>query len=305
MLRAVLALVLGLGVTAGAYVAGQRIEEDVEARLFDEQVQRVGQVATARMAGVLDPVESFGLFAELREVNAATFVPELKGRHDVAPALRAMAWLPVVKERELFEKQVQRYFQGFEIREQTAEGVVQTAGPATAWVPFLLIEPEHGNDLLRGLDIGNLGPLAQTMQQTYMRHAPVASPLFEFTGIDEPVILVLFYVPQPEGFAGALVEPGKLVEVVTQGRPAGMVVRLTDDTTGTVLLEEAGFAEEGSSRFATSLGGRTFSMDVAAGPDFEPTQLQLALPAGLAGGGVGVLMLALVLLGGKREDAAS
>jgi len=305
MLRAVLALMLGLGVTAGAYVAGQRLEEGVEARLFEEQVGRVGQVAMARMAPTLDPVEKFGLFSERREVNAATFVPELKARQDNAPALRAMAWLPVVKDRELFEKQVQRYYQGFEIREQTPEGVVQTAGPATAWVPVLLIEPAEGNDILRGLDIGNLGPLAQTMQQTYVRHAPVASPLFEFTGVDEPMIVVLFYVPEPEGFAGALVDPRELLEHITDGRPQGIVGRITDDTTGTVLITETGFSEEGSIRFASTLGGRTFSLDLSPSPDYQPTQVQAALPAAVGGVGVTLLMMALVLVGGRREESTS
>jgi len=300
MLRAVIALVLGLAVTAGAYMGAQALQEDVEARIFEEQVDRVGKVAISRLAHVVDPVETFGLFAARREVNAATFQPELQARSDTADALRAMLWLPVVKERELFEKQVQRYFQGFEIREQTPEGVVQTAGPATAWVPILLVQPEHGNDVVRGLDIGNLGPLAQTMQQTYMKSRPVASVPFEFTGIDEPLILVLYYVPDPEGFAGALIQPDLLVDHALDGRPTGLVARLTDQTSGQVVLEETGFVEEGSKRFPLAMGSRTYALDVAAAADYQPTQVQLALPAGLAGGGVTVLMLALSLLGGGK-----
>ncbi len=300
MLRAVIALVLGLAVTAGATMGAQVLQEDVEARIFDEQVERVGLVAVSRMAHVVDPVETFGLFAARREVNAATFQPELKARSDTADALRAMLWLPVVKERELFEKQVQRYFQGFEIREQTPEGVVQTAGPATAWVPILLVQPEHGNDVLRGLDIGNLGPLAQTMQQTYMKAAPVTSVPFEFTGVEEPLILVLYYVPEPEGFAGALIQPDVLLNTALEGRPAGLVARLVDQTSGQVVTEEPGFVEEHSKRFALAMGRRTYSLDVAAGPDYQPTQVQLALPAGLAGAGVTVLMLALALVGGGK-----
>jgi hypothetical protein len=304
MLRAVLALVLGLGVTAGAYFGAQSLEEGIQLRIFEEQVQRTGLVAMERMAAVTHPIETFGLYAERREINFGTFVPELKSRADSSETLRAMAWLPVVKDRPLFEEQVGRYYQGYEIREQTPEGDVKTAGPASAWVPVLLIEPGHTNDVLRGLDIGNQAVLAQTMQQTYMRHAPVVSPLFQFTGIDEPLMVALFYVPEPEGFAAALIEPDTLVDQVLLGRPEGLVARLVEEQTRSVLVEEPGFVEEDAERFAVSMGGRTFSLDLARGPAYQPTQLNLALAAGFAGAGVTVLMLALALVGGGKKESA-
>ena len=304
MLRAVLALALGLGVTAGAYVGAQRFQEAIQQRIFEEQVQRVGQVAVLRMQHVIDPVETFGLFAEQRQVNVSTFVPELKGRAERAEGLRAMAWLPVVKDRPLFEQQIKRYYQGFEIREQTPEGDVQTAGPATAWVPFLLIEPSYTNEVLRGLDIGNQSALSETMQQTYIRHAPVVSPPFVFTGIDKPLMVALYYVPEPEGFAAGLIDPNELLQTLMEGRPEGIQARLVEEQSRSVLVTEPGFVEEGSERFAVSMGGRTFSLDLAKGPDYQPTQLNLAAAAVLGGAGVTVLMLALVLVGGGKEPEA-
>ena len=166
------------------------------------------------------------------------------------------------------------------------------------------VAPEDGHDILRGLDIGNLSSLAQTMQKTYQRREPVLSPVFTFTGIEDPLMTALYYVDDPEGFAAALLDPQQVVEVLLDGRPSGLVARLTDGQSGASLLEEAGFDASASERFTLNVGSRTLILDVSSSPDYAPTQMQLAVPAGLAGGGITLLMLALSLVGGGRRTSS-
>lgn len=303
MIRVGLALVLGVALTAGAYKAAESFDASVQQRVYEEQVERVGQLAVERLRALETPIETLGLYAERRDVNVNQYLPEMKARQSKSTQYQALAWLPVVKDRPLFEAEVNRYYPGFGVVEQNPQNSLQPAGPAAAWVPFLLLQPDHGNDVLRGMDIGNQPRLAETMQETYQRMAPALSPLHTFPGLDAPAMLMLRYVPVPEGFAGGLITPDAIVAHVLAGRPAGLVASLKDDLTATELLTESGFVAEGARRYSASVGGRTLTIDISAGPEYVAMDSGLSRSVLFAGAGVTVLMVGLGLLGGKEADA--
>jgi hypothetical protein len=303
MIRVGLALVLGVALTAGAYVAAQNFDASVQQRVLEEEMQGMGRLAEERLRGLDVPIDSLGLFAERQEVNVNQWVPELKSRQSKAEQFRALMWLPVVKNRPQFEEEVQRYYRDFQVTEQTPEGTVQPAGIAAAWVPMLLIQPDHGNDVLRGLDIGNQPALAEAMQESYRRFAPALSPVFPFANLDEPAMLMLRYVPIPEGFAAGLITPTAMVEHVLKGRPAGIAARLKDEQSQVIVLTEPGFVEQGAYRYSAVVGGRTMTLDLSPTEAHQVAKTGLSTSVLLGGAGVTVLMVGLCLMGGK--DAAA
>ena len=302
MIRVVLALVLGAVATGGAWFALESMEGSVRQELFVEQSTRVSQVATMRIANVQQQVELLGIYAEERLVTGEAFTPYLTAMHSRYPLFRALAWLPVVNDREAFEGQLGALQPGFQITEVDAAGELQRAGDASAWVPFLLVQPKYRNEGLMGMDLGNQPVLAQTMQRSHLLVGVAMAPAQTFPGAPEPAMLLLRYVQRPEGFMGALLEPKSLFDHLAEGRPPGLRLRLENQTTSSVLWEDEGFDATRSRATMLSLGGHTMVWSVSPGADYAPIVLLGRQGILAAGGGFTLLLVAFVLLGASGES---
>lgn len=311
ILRIALALVLGAGLTFGGVTAAQRYEDGIVERVRSEQVGRIHDRAVARSRDLEQILRETAMYFGERDVSLLAFEPRLMAVSDLNPVFRVVSWLPVVQraDAETFLAEIRRPIPDFALREIDPDtGAIRGAGDALAWIPFLLLQPEHGNDMLRGVDLGNHKALAETMQRTYQIDGVAASaPVTVFPPDGEPSFLLLHYVQKPEGFVGAILPAAPFLEHVMEGAPKGLVGRLVDVGRGTEpLVAQEGFVPETTSVAGqVVVGGRRLSLEVATTDAYAPVQRLLAPAVGFAGGGVTFLMLALTLLSGApaREEA--
>lgn len=299
MIRVLVALVLGAVVTFGATRALDAAEQQVRAALFAERTERVLEGAELRADILHRLVEAMGLYAERRPVTGEALTPYLSALRASHDGFRATAWLPVVTDRPTFEAQVNAISPGFEITEVTPEGEVVRAGNARAWVPFLLVQPPIGNQMLRGLDIGNQQALAETMQRAHLRGVAMA-PAQRFPGSEDPSFLLLRYVPDPESFMAVLLSSQALFDHLLDDRPDGLTARLTDQTVHEVVLEEAGFDASRAQLRQINLAGRNLVLEVAPAPGYAPITLPGRQGILAAGAGLTLMLVALVLLGAPQ-----
>jgi len=308
VVRIVLALVVGLGLMVGGYQGARALEASVVVQVRQMQVDRIQERARFRVGDLEQAIREAALFLTEREVNLMRFEPRLRVTHDDHPTFRAVAWLPLVQSADAdeFLAQIRRKLPDFAIREMNPEtGEVGPAGKALAYVPFLLVRPEHGNDGLTGIDLGNQPNLAEAMQLSYKIDnvsAAAASPL---PPEEEPAILMLHYVRNPEGFVGGVVQVSTLLDHLMADAPEGLVGRLVDNTAGDrELAVQEGFTE-GDQTVSGSVvvGGRRMVLDVAVTDAYRPLGLQLAPAVGFAGAGVTLVLLAMAILAApKREE---
>ena len=311
ILRIALALVLGAGLTFGGTTAARHYEDGVVERVREEQVGRVHDRAVARSHDLEQVLRETAMFFAERDVSLLAFEPRLMAVSDLNPVFRVVSWLPVVKRdgAEQFLAEIRRPIPDFAFREiDPATREVRGAGDALAWVPFLLLHPEHGNDMLRGVDLGNHKALAETMQHTYQIDGVAASaPVDVFPPDGEPSLLLLHYVERPEGFVGAILPAGAWLDLMMTDAPKGLAGRLVDVGAGNQpLVAQDGF-DPAAAQVAGQvvIGGRRLALEVASTEVYAPLQRTLVPAVGFAGAGVTFVMLALTFLAGgpSREEA--
>jgi hypothetical protein len=307
--RLALALIVGVGLTAGGYTAAQRYEASVQAALTAEQMGRVHDRAVARSRDLEQVLRETAMYYGERDVNLMSFEPRLMAISDHHPTFRVVTWLPVVQRADAprFLAEIRRAIPDFAFREVNQQtGEIQGAGEALAYVPFLLLQPEHGNEMLRGVDLGNQKPLAEAMQRSYKIDGVSASAPTDGLPQGDTSLVLLHYVQRPEGFVGGVVEVDDLLDHWLADAPEGLVARLSDEQRGSVpLVEQEGFVAEQAQRFEVVLGGQRLGLWLSTTPDHQPLRKVLATAVLFAGVGVTLVLLALSLLGGGASARES
>jgi len=301
IVRIGLALFVGIGLTLGGYQGARALEASVEGQVQQLQAAQVHERAAFRVGDLEQAVREGAAYLTDREVNLMKFKPRLRMTYDHHQVFRAVAWLPVVQQADTdgFLAQVRRAMPDFTFRElDVATGEVRPAGKALAYVPFLMVEPEHGNEAIVGLDLGNQSNLADAMQLSYKIKDVGAASASVLPPDDGASLLMLHYVHDPEGFVAGLVRVDDLLAHVMDGAPAGLVGRLVDHTAGSeTLATQEGFVDGASVMSGSfALGGRRMVLELTATDAYEPLGLQLAEAAGFGGAGVTLVLLAMALL---------
>jgi len=308
IVRLGLALVVGLGLTVGGYQGARGLEASAQEQVMQLQARHVHEVGAFRVGDLEQALRETAVFVMEREVNLMNFEPRLRVAYDKNPAFRAVAWLPVVKnpEADEFLAQVRRTIPDFAFREMDPEtGEIGPAGTALAYVPFLLMWPEHGNTELMGVDLGNQPHLAEAMQQTYRIDHVAAASASVLPPDDGRSFLMLHYVRSPEGFIGGILRVEDLLAHVMEGAPEGFAGRILDHTGGSeVLATQPGFVESDAVVGGSFvLGGRRMMFELAPTAAYDPLGLQLAEAVGFGGAGVTFVLLALALLGAPAKES--
>lgn len=309
ILRIALALTVGIGLTLGGATAASQYEAQLAASFQQEQVGRVQDRAVARARDMEQALRETAMYLSERDVNLMSFEPRLMAVSDQNPTFRVVSWLPVVQKggADRFLAEIRRSIPDFAFREVDPEtGEIRGAGEALAYVPFLLLQPEHGNGMLRGVDLGNQKLLAEAMQRSYQIDGVSASaPTNAFPPDQEPSLLLLHYVQRPEGFVGGVVQADTLLDHLMEGAPTGLVGQLSDEGRGSVeLAAQPGHPGSGD-KSSVVLGGQRLSLTVAATPEYRPLGTVL-VPAVLFGGvGITLVLLAMSLLGGGTAKQES
>lgn len=236
-LPALVVLLVGLGLTAAAFLLTRDLYSSVAEQEFDRQASHyilALHKATDRHVELVD--KAADLFATADRVTGRLeFYEFAKDRLAYYPGFQALAWVPVVPDtqREVYVRRAEAEgLRGFAFSEITGTSVLVPAARRKNHLPLYFLEPYIGNEDLLGLDLASIpevrSAILQANQDGRMNVVEWKDPRSQQYRNDKTLMLV-----QPV-FTPDAVPSGELV-----AGPAGYIVGLVrlDMLFGTTLRE--------------------------------------------------------------------
>lgn len=151
-------VVLGIGLSVGAAAVVHLHEARMIERQYQLVAQEIAHEIKHRLRSDGEALHTLGaLFVENRipELNTFQLMSEkvIAGRSEV----KAIEWVPVVRhdERELFVREMNEVYPGFEIKTFDANGIEQPAVERDRYFPVTYTVPKVGNEPAIGFDLAS------------------------------------------------------------------------------------------------------------------------------------------------------
>ena len=170
-LPAVIVLLVGLGLTAAAFLVTRDLYRSVAEQEFDRQTGHYVLALKKATDRHLELVgETVGKFNDTEEIFGRWELFKFaKNSLAYTPGVQALGWVPIVpdSEREAYVRRtIADGLRGFAFTEITGTSVLVPAARRRQHLPIYYIEPYGGNEDLQGLDLASMPEIRTALQQT-------------------------------------------------------------------------------------------------------------------------------------------